>query len=162
MEILIRQAQSEDLDALKNFTLRAFEPIFASFQIILGKHLYDLVYPDWKSLQSNLVVSFFENEKMGVWLADIAGKPVGLVVYQLIEDDKTGVIEFLVVDPDYQNDGVGSRLNSFALEKMKEAGMKTALVGTGGDESHAPARRAYEKAGFIALPSVWYFKSLVE
>ena len=159
MGILIREAKSDDLDALKTFTVRAFEPIFASFSTILGKPLYDLVYPDWKSLQSNLVVSFFENEKVCNWVAVVDEKPVGLIVYQL-QEDKTGVIEFLVVDPEHQNDGVGSRLNEFALGKMQEAGMKVALVGTGGDESHAPARKAYEKAGFKALPSVWYFKNL--
>jgi ribosomal protein S18 acetylase RimI-like enzyme len=161
VEILIREAQSDDLDALQNFTVRAFEPVFTSFALILGKHLYDLVYPDWKSLQSNLVLSLYNNEKISVWVADLEGKPIGLIAYQFQEEDKTGVIEFLVVDPDYQNDGIGSRLNEFVLEKMIEAGMKIALVGTGGDESHAPARKAYEKAGFIALPSVWYFKSLV-
>jgi hypothetical protein len=33
--------------------------------------------------------------------------------------------------------------------------------GTDGEESHAPARRAYEKAGFgPAAPSVYLFKAL--
>jgi len=160
MNILIRECQEADLEGLQEFTVAAFEPIFASFSKILGNEIYPLVYPDWKSLQSNLVLSFYNNEKMTVWVADIDGRAVGLIVYQLNDEDKSGVIEFLVVDPKHQNDGVGSHLNEFALAKMKEAGMKTAVVGTGGDESHAPARRAYEKAGFRALPSVWYFKSL--
>jgi ribosomal protein S18 acetylase RimI-like enzyme len=161
MEILIRECREADLDTLQTFTVSAFEPIFASFAAILGDELYKLVYPDWKSLQKNLVLSLYNNEKMNVWVADVDNRPVGLIAYQLQEEDKTGVIEFLVVDPAYQNDGVGNRLNEFVLGKMKEAGMQTALVGTGGDESHAPARRAYEKSGFIALPSVWYFKRLV-
>jgi ribosomal protein S18 acetylase RimI-like enzyme len=161
MEILIRECREDDLEVLQAFTVSAFEPIFASFAAILGDELYKLVYPDWKSLQKNLVLSLYNNEKMNVWVADVDNRPVGLIAYQLQEDDKTGVIEFLVVDPEYQNDGVGGRLNEFVLGKMKEAGMQTALVGTGGDESHAPARRAYEKSGFIALPSVWYFKRLV-
>ena len=45
----------------------------------------------------------------------------------------------------------------FVLVKMKEAGMKGAIVTTGGDEAHAPARRAYEKVGFAgAVPSFEY------
>ena len=36
-----------------------------------------------------------------------------------------------------------------------------ALVGTGGDPGHAPARRAYEQAGFTALPIVNYVKKLI-
>jgi hypothetical protein len=47
-----------------------------------------------------------------------------------------------------------------ALEEMKATGMELAVVETGGDESHAPARRSYEKAGYTGLPLVRYFKEL--
>ena len=39
-------------------------------------------------------------------------------------------------------------------------GMKLAGVSTGGDPGHAPARRAYEKAGYTAFPNVWYYQPL--
>jgi hypothetical protein len=46
-------------------------------------------------------------------------------------------------------------------ERMEALSMALATVGTGGDPSHAPARRAYEKAGFeSALPSVYLYKLL--
>jgi hypothetical protein len=49
----------------------------------------------------------------------------------------------------------------FAITRMKEAGMRVATVATGGDASHAPARRAYEKAGFaVQIPSVWLCRKL--
>jgi hypothetical protein len=38
--------------------------------------------------------------------------------------------------------------------------MKLAVVGAGGDEGHAPARRSYEKAGYTALPLVRFYKAL--
>jgi len=69
-------------------------------------------------------------------------------------------VQFLVVDPAHQNHGVGTMLNVFALERMKERGVRLARVETGGDPSHAPARRSYEKAGFVPLPLVRYFKNL--
>jgi hypothetical protein len=41
------------------------------------------------------------------------------------------------------------------------AGMRYATVGTGGDPSHEPARRAYEKAGFsVHIPSVYMYREL--
>ena len=44
---------------------------------------------------------------------------------------------------------------------MREAGVRVATVGTGGDAAHAPARRAYEKAGFGPyLPSIYMYKAL--
>jgi len=51
-------------------------------------------------------------------------------------------------------------LNTFVLRKLEDGGMKLAVVGTGGDEGHAPARRSYEKAGYTALPLVRYYKDL--
>jgi len=49
----------------------------------------------------------------------------------------------------------------FVMERMKEAGMKAVRVNTGADEAHAPARRAYEKAGFErSIPSVMYYREL--
>jgi hypothetical protein len=38
--------------------------------------------------------------------------------------------------------------------------MRLAVVGTGGDSGHAPARRTYEKAGYTGLPLVRYYKHL--
>jgi hypothetical protein len=49
----------------------------------------------------------------------------------------------------------------FALDRIREAGMRVATVGTGGDHSHAAARRALEKSGFgPALPGVYLYRSL--
>ena len=43
----------------------------------------------------------------------------------------------------------------YALEQLRNQGMRVAEVGTGGDASHAPARRAYAKAGFgPGIPNV--------
>jgi hypothetical protein len=38
--------------------------------------------------------------------------------------------------------------------------MKVAMVETGGDPGHTAARRTYEKAGYVLLPIVRYFKNL--
>jgi hypothetical protein len=48
----------------------------------------------------------------------------------------------------------------FVLEKMKASGIQLAIVATGGDPGHAPARRTYEKAGYTALPGVRYYQAL--
>ena len=47
------------------------------------------------------------------------------------------------------------------FDKLRAAGCTVVRVGTGLDEAHAPARRAYQKAGFTAkLESVTYYKKL--
>jgi hypothetical protein len=51
-------------------------------------------------------------------------------------------------------------LTELALTEMKAAGMTVAMVETGGDPGHPPARRTYEKAGYTQLPIARYFKAL--
>jgi hypothetical protein len=43
---------------------------------------------------------------------------------------------------------------------MRERGVELVHVDTGGDASHAPARSSYEKAGYVPMPLVRYFKNV--
>ena len=75
--------------------------------------------------------------------------------------NRLGEIDLNAVHPDHAARGIGTQLYEFALQEMKAAGMRVATVGVGGDVSHAPARRAYEKAGFgPSIPSLWMYRSL--
>lgn len=155
----IRPYTSADLNNLVALTLAAFEPVFLSFERLLGSRIFPIVYPDWRKTQADLVVQMSGNAKLHLAVAEVDGQVAGFVAYEFYEDE-TGEVYFLAVHPDHQNHGVGTELNLFALDKLKEGGAKLAVVGTGGDESHAPARRSYEKAGFIPLPLVRYYKAL--
>ena len=159
MSLQIRPFQKNDLNDLVRLTLLAFEPIFTSFERILGPKIYPIVYPDWRKSQAEGVEKIGNNEKISLWVAEVDGKVIGFIAYELHED-KTAEVQLLAVHPDYQNHGIGTGLNRFALQQMKEHGMKLAVVGTGGDESHAPARKSYEKAGYTGLPLVRYYKDL--
>jgi GNAT superfamily N-acetyltransferase len=71
-----------------------------------------------------------------------------------------GVIEIIGVDPDYQRRGIGAQLTQFAIDHMKRQGMDIAVVETGGDLGHAPARALYGETGFTLLPIARYFRLL--
>ena len=75
-------------------------------------------------------------------------------------DERMGGIDMIAVDPVHQRAGIGSLLTTHALAWMKANGMRLAMVETGGDPGHAPARRTYEHAGFAPLPVVRYFREL--
>jgi len=160
MNLQIRSFNSRDINDLVQLSLLAFEPVFISFEQILGPKIFPVIYPDWRKSQKEGVEKVSSNEKITLWVAEVDGKVVGFVAYELYENDKTGEVQLLAVHPEYQNHGIGTELNTFALQRMKESGMKMAVVGTGGDVSHAPARRSYEKAGYTALPLVRYYKDL--
>ena len=160
MKFLIRPVADADKAAMIHVSLLAFEPIFNSFESILGPGIYPMIYPDWVQRQTDTVESICGNEKVHVWVAEIDGKLVGYIAYEFFDHDKSGEVQLIAVHPDHQNVGLGTELNNFALQKMSEAGMRYAVVATGGDEAHAPARRSYEKSGYTPLPLVRYYKKL--
>jgi GNAT superfamily N-acetyltransferase len=77
------------------------------------------------------------------------------------EDDvRRACSAYPVVDLSCQRRGVGSALTAFAIEQMRAAGQRLAIVNTGGDAGHAAARATYERAGFRSLPSEQYFLAI--
>ncbi len=161
MNLHIRPVCNNDVDDLVRLSLLAWAPVFSSFKQILGPKIYPIIYPDWRTTQREEVEKVCKDgEKTMVWVAEVGGIVVGFLAYKLHNKDKTGEVHLLAVHPEYQNRGIGTELNNFALKKMKESGTKMAVVGTGGDPSHAPARKSYEKAGYTALPLVRYYKDL--
>jgi ribosomal protein S18 acetylase RimI-like enzyme len=161
MNIQIRPFDVEDITEIVELSLLAWEPVFDSFKHVLGLRIYQILYPDWKKSQADVVEKIcLDQEKYHVLVADFNKKVVGFLVYEINPDDLTGEVQLLAVHPSHQNQGIGTKLNLVALQEMKMAGMRLAVVGTGGEEGHAPARRSYEKAGYTPLPLVRYYKDL--
>ena len=73
---------------------------------------------------------------------------------------KTGEVDMIAVEPAAQRRGVTRALTEHALAQMREADCSLAVVATGGDAGHAPARALYESTGFTALPLVRYYREL--
>lgn len=160
MHLRIREVCEGDVEDLVQLSLLAWVPVFDSFEQVLGSGIYRMIWPDWRAGQREAVETVCKDEKTAVWVAELDGVVVGFVAYEMNDQDKTGEVQLLAVHPDHQNLGIGTELNAFALNKMVEGGMTMAKVETGGDPSHAPARRSYEKAGYRALPLVRYFLDL--
>lgn len=161
MSLSIRPSSDADIKPLIQMAWLSFEPIFRSFKQMMGDEVFAVVYPDWKKTQQETVESLCkETENMSSYIAEVDGVLAGHLVLILKHAEKIGYVEFLMVHPDYQNQGVGAALNTFALQKLKESGMEVAAVATGGDPGHAAARRSYEKAGYKAFPQVWYYQKL--
>jgi ribosomal protein S18 acetylase RimI-like enzyme len=159
--IEIREFREDDLEPVIEFSLRAWAPVFASVRDVLGEDVFLRLHPDWKSNQEDVVRSSCTSEDRDVFVAVLDGRPVGFVALALNAfHERMGVIEIIGVDPRYQRRGISSRLTEFATEHMRQRGMDIAVVETGGDTGHAPARAAYESAGFTLLPIARYFRLL--
>ncbi len=122
--------------------------------------MFRLVYPDWKASHEKYLHSLVDTEKARLFVAEENGFVVRFIHYEVNPDGLTGKIGLNAVHPAHQRKGIGTLMYRHVLDIMRSAGMKYAQVGTGGDASHLPARRAYEKLGFVALPLVQYYKKL--
>jgi GNAT superfamily N-acetyltransferase len=60
----------------------------------------------------------------------------------------------------HQRQGIAANLIDSAMRWIIDSGMTIAMVETGGDPGHAPARATYENAGFTLFPISRYFKAL--
>ena len=157
----IEPYNAHHLDAVIRLSLRAWTPVFESIQNAMDADVYRAFYPDhWRVSQQKVVEDVCAAEDTNVWVATDAGSTVGFVAVKLHSEDSMGEIYMVAVDPDFQSHGIGSALIKFALDWMKDAGMSIAMVETGGDPGHAPARHTYEKAGFGLFPIARYFKKL--
>jgi GNAT superfamily N-acetyltransferase len=159
--IQIRSFSADDLDAIVEFSLRAWEPVFASVRHVLGDDVFLRLHPDWKADQAASVRSSCTSSDRDVFVAIVDGRPVGFAAVELNAfHEGMGVIDIIGVDPEYQRRGIGSRLTEVAIDHMRHEGMDIAVVETGGDPGHAPARATYEEAGFTLLPISRYFRLL--
>jgi GNAT superfamily N-acetyltransferase len=128
---------------------------------VLGDDIFFRLHPDSKASQSDAVRSTCCDDERDVFVAVASERLVGFVAVALdASHERMGVIDIVGVDPDDQRRGISSRLTAFAAEHMLGRGMDIAVVETGGDPGHAPARAAYEAAGFTLLPIARYFRLL--
>jgi len=157
----IREFREGDLAAIVEFSLRAWSPVFASLREVLGDEIFLYLHPDWEANQAKAVESSCTSSELDVYVAVADEHPVGFVAVALNAfHERMGVIQIIGVDPAYQRQGVAEQLTTFALDHMRSAGMDIAVVETGGDPGHAPARAAYEAFGFTLLPIARYFRLL--
>jgi ribosomal protein S18 acetylase RimI-like enzyme len=158
----IREFDKDDLDAVVAFSLRAWEPVFASLREVLGDSIFLRLYPDWRVNQAEAVRSSCTNDELDVYVAVVDTRPVGFVTVALnvYSHERMGAIEMIGVDPNYQRLGIATSLTEFTFDQMRRCGMDIAVVETGGDPGHAPARALYRETGFALLPIARCFRML--
>ncbi|MDX2272790.1 MAG: GNAT family N-acetyltransferase [Cyanobacteriota bacterium] len=165
----IKPYHPSHLNVVVRLSLRAWEPVFDSLKQVLNPDVYQVFYPEhWRVSQQQSVEAVCTAEDTKVWVASVSDRPevndvgstVGFVAVKLHLEDSMGEIYMVAVDPDFQGRGIGSTLIKFALAWLKESGMSIAMVETGSDPGHAPARHTYEKVGFELFPVARYFKKL--
>jgi len=159
---VIRHYRSGDHDAIVALSLRAWAPVFASIEAVLGAELARRLHgEDWRTFQAAAVSDTVTSSENRTWVAEVDERVAGFVVATTADAERRiGEIAMLAVDPAAQRRGLGRALTDHATAYLRDAGMRVAVIGTGGDPGHAPARALYVRAGYGLMPAAQYFKVL--
>ena len=151
-EAVLRTATDADLPALDHIAIACWTPIYASSQELLGDEIYAAAHggpDDWQANKCGQVRNHFANHPESLWVvAEPAGEPFAFITFRTDGGRSLGVIGNNGVHPERAGQGWGTFMYRAVLAHFKNLGLQAAQVFTGLDDAHAPARRAYEAAGF--------------
>ena len=149
MDIVLRPARAEDVDALLILLNQLFE-IESDFSFNEDRQ------------RQGLELMLSERRNRCVLVAEVAGSVIGMASAQAListaEGDYVGLIEDVVVHRDYRGEGVGKKLLA-ALETWAERHGLTRLQLLA-DRSNQPALRFYSKAGWSETKMIALRKAL--
>lgn len=145
---MIRPVEPRDIPVIADIGARAFRSIYDGLRRQLGDELCDLLRPDESTHRARKIRQHCEKHPQWCFVCEEEGRVVGYVTFKLDPERGIGTIGHNAVDPDCGLKGKGQEMYRAVLEHFRANGMRYASVTTGLDEAHAPARRAYERAGF--------------
>ena len=156
----MREYRCEDLDSVMAIANAAWQPIRKMSREALGGTICDLLNPAGDAKSKGLQVKDqIDSGQYSIAVCEQDGQIVGFITWRL--EGSIGEICNNAAQPDTGLKGIGQTMYSFVLEKFRQLGVKVAKVTTGLDWAYAPARRAYERAGFKKhLDSTTYYIEL--
>lgn len=157
----IRPCKPEDLEVIMDIGQRAWTQIRAMSQEALGDELYAQLHPDPENEKGKQIAIHAEKYPDWTWVCEANGQRIGFITFVIDLEQGVGEILNNAVDPEAGLKGVGQFMYRAVLNRFRAEGLSCAKVETGLDEAHAPARRAYERAGFThSLDQITYFRKL--
>ena len=157
-QLQIVPAREAHIEDCVNIALKLWTIIHDSYISCIGDEIHDLTHAGWQdALRVNIANQL---RRVGSLVALLDGKVVGFCGCRTV-NGKIGVISYNGVDPDYRGRGIARYLYETVFDSFRAQDIRYAQVFTGGENGHAPARRAYEKAGYDhKILNATYYKIL--
>lgn len=157
----MRPLLPEDLPTVMDIGNRSWTAIRAMAKDALGPIIYPHLNPDPETAKGRQIQQHVALHPDGAMVCEEAGRIVGFVTFEMHPARQVGEILNNAVDPDCGLKGVGQTMYQAVFEHFRAHHIKVVKVATGLDPAHAPARRAYERAGFThKLEQVTYYRTL--
>src|SRR5205823_7254510 len=111
----IREYRPSDEEPIVALSLRAWAPVFASMEQVLGHDINFRLHGDWRQYQEKEVRDTLADSAMRVWVAEADRGVTGFVAARVVDPKRLiGEIFILAVDPDDQRRGIGTALTKYA------------------------------------------------
>ncbi len=156
----MREYRPEDLETVMNIANEAWKPIRKMSNAALGPEIVKRLNPPGSdNSKGQQLKQQIDCGKYGIAICEHEGAVVGFITWKI--DGITGDICNNAALPGSGLKGIGQMMYKYVLDIFRKEGVKVAKVTTGMDWAHAPARRAYERAGFKnRIDSTTYFMEL--
>lgn len=137
---------------IDEITVACYTPIHESFIEMVGKEAYQEIYYDskkpWPERKIQQNHKLFREHPAWIWVLENKGRIIGYVSFKTRPEKNHGIFDNNGILPSHAGQGWGKFMYRYVLNYFRNQGLKFALVETGLDDSHIPARRAYEGVGF--------------
>ena len=156
-----RPARPADMDTIIEIAMLAWEPIYAFRRERLGADFFERAFPAWREAKARELRSLAAEHPENIWVTEEDGRILAFTSFHIDEKRGIGTLGNNAVRPEAQGRGIGSRQHKAVLELFREKGLVYAVVLTGLDPAHAPARASYEKMGFRPMmETVKYYREV--
>ena len=143
----MRAYRKEDIGQVMEIADAGWRSIRQMSRETLGDAVSDILNPGGDAKSKGLQVKTqIESGRYGVAVCEHEGAVVGFITWST--DGLIGEICNNAARPGTGLKGIGQTMYRFVLDEFRKAGVRAVRVTTGLDWAHAPARRAYERAGF--------------
>lgn len=159
----IRTFRKEDTECIARIADLAWKHIYDGFCDQVGEEIVEQYTGGRRTCKGDSMRSLGREYPDQILIhEEESGAISGFLFFSMDMVHKIGTIGNNAVDPEFLGKGIAQKLYARVFEIFREHGMTVAKVTTGLDDAHAPARKAYERAGFElrGMPSVTYFKKL--
>ncbi len=150
--VVLRYAEKKDFPEIDEITVVCYSEIYESFVQRVGEEVFkgiyfnpELPWPESKTTQNH---KLYSEHPEWIWVLENQEGVFGYVSFILRPEKNYGIIENNGILPSYTGEGWGKYMYRHVLKFFRSSGLRFALVETGLDDAHIPARRAYEGVGF--------------
>lgn len=158
---MIRSCRQQDVARITDIAKTAWAPIYDAYAKEHGEELFRTLMPDALERKGQAVAAFCREHPDRVYVWEEQGQVAAFLTFRVNPDPGIGTILNNAVAPAFQGKGIGPRLYREVIRHFRSLNLKYAKVSTGADAAHAPARKAYKKAGFdIEWKHVDYYRKL--